>query len=245
MVRAPAIRFTLLTAFAAAAATRIVLVVVPGAGDAEATRPRAVVAPAPAAVLPAAGDPRLGPAGPADRPADGAASAASSDPAPLVRRPLRRGSLLLVRRGDGTGELRLEDPDGTSQPIPCEPLEGAWGLWVGDIDGDGRGEALVALRKPARFDPVLENRLHVHSFENGRCVPAWRGTRLAGRFDDLYVPPDDRAALRALERVAGRRRVAAYRWNDFGYRLESVLWEGDGSVPAEWQTRFETQGGAP
>ena len=123
------------------------------------------------------------------------------------------------------------------------PIAGAWGLWLDDIDEDGRAEAIVALRKPARFDPNLENRLHVYSFEGGRCVPAWRGTRLAGRFDALAVDPDRPGTLIARERVAAdRNRVARYRWNGFGYSVEAVLWEGQGAPPDALDDHLEAEG---
>lgn len=143
----------------------------------------------------------------------------------VAARPYRAGTLRLVVDASGVGELRYGGR-GAEQTLPCEPLVGAWGLWVGDVDGDGVAEAIVALRKVARFDPVLENRLHVYHLVDGQCVPAWRGTRLAGRFERLTAQGD---RLLVLERIgAGRRRVARYRWRGFGYGLERIIWEGRG-----------------
>ena len=118
-------------------------------------------------------------------------------------------------------------------PIFCDDrLEGAWGLWVDDVDGDGNVEAVVALNKKARFDDRLANRLHVYSFERSQCVPAWRGTRLAGRFDAVATDPDDHGALLVHEWLSvTRHRVARYRWQGFGYRVDAVLWEGTGDAP--------------
>jgi len=135
----------------------------------------------------------------------------------------------LLRDRDGRRGLARVDADGTTTDIACDPLEGAWGLWIEDVDGDRSLDAVIALRKTARFDPVLENRLHVYALVGDRCVPMWRGTRLAGRFDT--VNPSG-GTLLALERIGkGRRRVARYRWTGFGYALDETLWVGTGDPP--------------
>lgn len=166
----------------------------------------------------------------------GVASVAASAPAgrAIARRPLGRASLSLHVGADGVGALWVQEADGPPRPVPCDRLVGAWGLWVDDVDGDGRSEAIVALRKPARYDPRVDNRLHVYGFEDGRCVPAWRGTRLAGRFDALGTAPDEPGTIIVSERLGpSRRRVARYRWNDFGYAVADVLWQGQGNPPPD------------
>jgi hypothetical protein len=103
-------------------------------------------------------------------------------------------------------------------------------MWSDDVDGDGHREVLVALRKRARFDPVVENRLHVFTIRGTACVPLWRGTRLAGRFERIGRVGGGK--LVALERIGGGRRwLARYRWTGFGYAVERVLWRGKGSLP--------------
>ena len=141
----------------------------------------------------------------------------------IVSRSFGAGRLRLLVDGQGLGQLRYSEPGVAEREVPCDRLVGAWGLWVGDVEGDGRHEAIVALRKPAKFDPVVENRLHVYAIAEGECVPVWRGTRLAGRFDRIAVDGD---RVLALERVGSGRRVAWYRWHGFGYRLEEILWTG-------------------
>jgi hypothetical protein len=153
----------------------------------------------------------------------------------VARRSLPNAELVLLADGEGRGRLALARGDGPRVEIACDPLPGAWGLWIDDVDGDGRAEALVALRKRARFDPVEDNRLHVYAFDGGRCVPLWRGTRLAGRFVALATVEGDRGAIVVEERLAPQRgRVARYRWNGFGYAVDEVLWEGNGPAPREW-----------
>jgi hypothetical protein len=147
----------------------------------------------------------------------------------VARRSLASGALELEVDRSGVGRLVRVDGRGRRRPVACDGLPGAWGLWVADVDGEGKPEAVVALRKRARFDPVLENRLHVYSLVDGRCVPLWRGTRLAGRFDRLAVQG---GRLLALERIGGgRRRVAQYRWTGFGYAVERVIWSDTGALP--------------
>jgi hypothetical protein len=154
----------------------------------------------------------------------------------IVRRPFGAGRLRLMVDQKGLGTLLLAQKNGEEQPVTCDRLVGAWGLWVGDVEGDGVPEAIVALRKPAKFDPVVENRLHVYAIEDGQCVPVWRGTRLAGRFDDIEASGD---RLLVKERVGQRWRVAWYRWQAFGYRLQQTLWQGRGRPPARWRSMFE------
>ncbi|MEM6993534.1 MAG: hypothetical protein AAF721_23670 [Myxococcota bacterium] len=160
---------------------------------------------------------------------------------PLVERRLARSRLILGRDEAGFGVLFIA-PDGAApQPIRCDDrLQGAWGLWVDDVDGDGNAEAIVALHKPARFDETLANRLHVYSFEGDRCVPAWRGTRLAGRFDAARTDPEDRGALLVHEWLSPtRRRIARYRWQGFGYRVEEVTWTGTSAPPPALTADFD------
>lgn len=167
---------------------------------------------------------------------------ASAERTVVVERRLRgaedRGELTyrLLRDDHGKGSLVRVGPDGAYTEIACDELIGAWGLWLEDVDGDRDREAVIALRKTARFDPVLENRLHVYALVGDRCVPMWRGTRLAGRFD--MVNPHG-GALLALERIGrGRRRVARYRWTGFGYALDRTLWVGAGEPPKRLQRKL-------
>ena len=150
--------------------------------------------------------------------------------APAGARELAAGNVRLVSGERGDGALALVE-GGRRRPVACDPLLGAWGLWVDDVNQDGLPEVLIALRKPARFDPVLENRLHVYALRGERCVPLWRGTRLAGRFERIGGVRGGR--LVALERTGrGRRWVARYRWTGFGFAVERVLWRGAGRPPA-------------
>jgi hypothetical protein len=166
-----------------------------------------------------------------------AGASAAADEHEIESRPVPHGDLRLVGDSRGVGRLVYVPRGGAPQPIDCEPLVGAWGLWIGDIDGDGKPEAIVALRKLARFDPNIENRLHVYHLIDGQCVPAWRGTRLVGRFDRIAVEGD---RILVLERMGhGRQRIARYRWAGFGYRVEEELWRGRGLPDPRWMAKFD------
>lgn len=164
--------------------------------------------------------------------------AARPSPAPAsagheIVRSMRDADLVLAIDRGGTGTLHVRTAD-ASFAVPCDRLEGAWGLWLDDVDGDGRAEALVALHKPAHFDPAPHHRLHVYAFDHGRCVPLWRGTRLAGRFDAIAVTRDRPGTLVAHEWLSPtRRRIVRYRWADFGYRVDEVLWAGEHTSPPD------------
>ena len=166
----------------------------------------------------------------------GSARAAEGAPKPtvVVERAYRDAgtkketNYRLLRDQDKHALVRVDDDSAVTE-ISCGALEGAWGLWIEDVDGDSDPEAVIALRKTARFDPVLENRLHIYALVGDRCVPMWRGTRLAGRFDT--VKPIG-GSLFALERIGrGRRRIVEYRWTGFGYALVKTLWAGTADPP--------------
>ncbi len=164
------------------------------------------------------------------------ASARTAGATVIVDRALGSGRIRLVRAPDGRRELWRVDARGVSHRVACGKLTGAWGLWVTDVNNDRRPDLVIALRKRARHDPVVENRPHVYTLYGDRCVPLWRGTRLAGRFEQLDIRT---TRLWALERIGhGLRRVARYRWRGFGYTVERVLWRGR-TVPKRWKRRFK------
>ena len=153
----------------------------------------------------------------------------------IAHRPFGNGQLRLVADRDGTGTLLYADAATPEKVIPCDVLTGASGLWIADVEGDGSPEIVVTLRKPAKFDPVVQNRLHVYTIENDQCVPVWRGTRLAGRFEHITV---DGAYVKALERIGTGWRIARYQWHGFGYVVEKILWRGRRKPGARWMAMF-------
>lgn len=92
---------------------------------------------------------------------------------------------------------------------------------LGDVDGDGRIEALVLVTGRARFDPRLALRPFVYGWDGRRLYPKWLGSRLSRPFDDATLGDldgDGRDELVAVERTRdGALELAAYRWRGFGF----------------------------
>ena len=94
-------------------------------------------------------------------------------------------------------------------------------LATGDLDGDGKDEALVGVIRPTRFYPQPERRLFIFKQVNGKIRPMWMGSRLGGilcdfRFASPYV--------RTLQSTTdGKYVVADYTWDDFGLAFARFL----------------------
>lgn len=87
-------------------------------------------------------------------------------------------------------------------------------LATGDVDGDGKDEALVGVIKPTRFYPQPARRLFLFKQVNGKIRPMWMGSRLGGILCDFrFVRP----YVRTLQSTTdGKYVVADYAWDDFG-----------------------------
>lgn len=85
---------------------------------------------------------------------------------------------------------------------------------TGDVDGDGRTDALVGVVKSTRFHPERGRRLFVFKQTDGKVRPLWLGSRLGATLIDFRFKD---GAVRALETDGkGRYAVVEYRWKDFG-----------------------------
>lgn len=117
---------------------------------------------------------------------------------------------------------------GTAEDRPVRRLwqDGGWIILVyrlatGDLDGDGKDEALVGVIRPTRFYPQPERRLFIFKQVNGKIRPMWMGSRLGGilcdfRFASPYV--------RTLQSTTdGKYVVADYTWDDFGLAFARFL----------------------
>ena len=101
---------------------------------------------------------------------------------------------------------------------------------TGDIDGDGREDAIVGVVKSTRFYPEKGRRLFIFKLvesEKKTMVvrPLWLGSRLGGRLQDFRYIAD--GYLRCLESTDnGRWVVAEYRWGRFGMTFDHYLVKG-------------------
>jgi hypothetical protein len=99
-----------------------------------------------------------------------------------------------------------------------------WKLAVADVDGDGRREIIVGVYKSTRYFPKPHNCLFIYAWDGRRAAPKWLGSSLARPFVDFAFVDSDgdgRAELVAIEtRRDGRRCLALYSWNGFGFTLD-------------------------
>lgn len=101
---------------------------------------------------------------------------------------------------------------------------------TGDVDGDGREDALVGVVKATRYHPETGRRLFIFKLVGGKARPLWLGSRLGATLIDFRFT-DGR--IRALEASAtGRYAVSDYRWRDFGPQFERFVVEPTDSLTA-------------
>ena len=97
---------------------------------------------------------------------------------------------------------------------------------TGDVDGDGRLEAMVGVVKSTRFYPERGRRLFIFKAvgREQKARPLWLGSRLGGTLQDFRYR-DGR--IRSLETTDdGRWVVADYRWSGFGMAFERFVVKG-------------------
>lgn len=115
-----------------------------------------------------------------------------------------------------------------------------WKLAIADVDGDGQHEIVVGVYKSTRFFPKPHNCLFIYAWDGRRAHPKWLGSALSKPFVDFAFingKGDSPDRLVAIEtKRDGRRCVAVYSWNGFGFTLD---WQR-----GDWQeaTLIETTG---
>jgi hypothetical protein len=99
-----------------------------------------------------------------------------------------------------------------------------WKLAVADVDGDGRREIVVGVYKSTRYFPKPHNCLFIYGWDGRRAHPKWLGSSLSRPFVDFaFVDSngDGQEELAAIEiKRDGRRCIALYSWNGFGFTLD-------------------------
>lgn len=106
----------------------------------------------------------------------------------------------------------------------------------GDVDGDGREDAMVGVVKGTRFYPEPARRLFIFKAVNGKARPLWLGSKLGGTLQDFRFR-DGR--IRALETTADSLWVVSdYRWSGFGMAFERFVVKG---TDKETATKYFSQ----
>jgi len=109
---------------------------------------------------------------------------------------------------------------------------------TGDVDGDGRVDAMVGVVKSTRFFPEKARRLFIFKqVEDSRkpgtmlARPLWMGSKLGGILEDFRYCD---GGIRALESTTDSLYVVSdYKWGGFGMSFEHFIIKGTDRETAE------------
>ena len=95
---------------------------------------------------------------------------------------------------------------------------------TGDVDGDGREDAMVGVVKSTRFYPEKARRLFIFKEVNGKARPMWLGSKLGGILEDFRFVDGN---IRALESTSDSLYVVSdYHWGGFGMTFDHHIIKG-------------------
>lgn len=101
---------------------------------------------------------------------------------------------------------------------------------TGDVDGDGKTDALVGVIKGTRYYPEKARRLFIYKNKNGHIRAMWMGSRVGGPIDDFRFV-DGR--IRVLGHTTdGKYVVAEYQWQGFGLEFVCYLCQNEDEAVA-------------
>ena len=127
----------------------------------------------------------------------------------------------LIVKSDSLAFLVLKSDSTTDQwrlPYPT------YRFCTGDVDGDGKTDAMVGVINSTRFYPQKGKRLFVFKNKNGRVRPLWLGSKLGGILQDFRFI---NGRIRSLETTTDRKYVVAeYVWQVFGFSFERFIAKG-------------------
>ncbi len=109
---------------------------------------------------------------------------------------------------------------------------------TGDVDGDGKTDAMVGVVKSTRFYPEKARRLFIFKqVEDSRhpgtmlARPLWMGSKLGGILEDFRY---DQGGIRALESTTDSLYVVSrYTWGGFGMSFDHYIIKGTDRTTAE------------
>lgn len=92
---------------------------------------------------------------------------------------------------------------------------------TGDVDGDGKTDAMVGVIKSTRYFPEKGRRLFIFKNYEGHVRALWLGSRLGGILQDFRFVDGH---IRSLETTTDNRYVVAeYQWEHFGMGFRRFL----------------------
>ena len=95
---------------------------------------------------------------------------------------------------------------------------------TGDVDGDGKTDAIVGVIKGTRFYPEKARRIFIFKQVNGKARPLWLGSKLGGILEDFHYID---GKIRALERTDDDLYVVSdYKWEGFGMAFDHYIIKG-------------------
>lgn len=92
---------------------------------------------------------------------------------------------------------------------------------TGDVDGDGKTDAMVGVIKSTRYFPEKGRRLFIFKNYEGHVRALWLGSRLGGILQDFRFVD---GLIRSLETTTDNRYVVVeYQWEHFGMGFRRFL----------------------
>ena len=92
---------------------------------------------------------------------------------------------------------------------------------TGDVNGDGREDAMVGVIKSTRFYPEKARRLFIFKLVNSKVRPLWLGSKLGGILEDFRFVD---GKIRALESTTDSLFVVSdYKWDKFGMTFDHFI----------------------
>ena len=95
---------------------------------------------------------------------------------------------------------------------------------TGDVDGDGKEDAMVGVIKSTRFYPEKGRRLFIFKQVNKKARPLWMGSKLGGILENFRFID---GKIRALESTTDSLYVVSdYKWSSFGMTFDQYIIKG-------------------